>query len=131
MTREEARKAAEVMMAYANGEKVEGRKRGGAEWRESALPPVFNWCGYEYRVKPKQEKFDPKTLQPFDRVLMMEYCNAEWCCDFFSNTMDSYDPPKYMCAGGMAAMVIPYNDETKHLVGTTDEAPEYYRYWED
>ena len=23
---------------------------------------------------------------------------------------------------------IPYNDDTKHLVGTTDEAPEYYRY---
>ena len=30
-----------------------------------------------------------------------------------------------------ANMIIPYNDETKHLVGTTDEAPEYYRYWED
>ena len=26
---------------------------------------------------------------------------------------------------------IPYNDETKHLVGTTEEAPEFYRYWED
>ena len=26
---------------------------------------------------------------------------------------------------------IPYNDETKHLLGTSDEAPEYYRYWED
>ena len=22
-------------------------------------------------------------------------------------------------------------DDTKYLVGTTDEAPEYYRYWED
>ena len=26
---------------------------------------------------------------------------------------------------------IPYNDETKHLVGTTDEAPGFYRYWEE
>ena len=26
---------------------------------------------------------------------------------------------------------IPYNDDTKHLVGTTEEAPEYYRYWKD
>ena len=26
---------------------------------------------------------------------------------------------------------IPYNDDTKHLVGTTKEAPEFYRYWED
>ena len=31
---------------------------------------------------------------------------------------------------GDVNVVIPYNDETKHLVGTTDEAPEYYRYWE-
>ena len=23
------------------------------------------------------------------------------------------------------------NDETKYLVGTKDEAPEYYRYWDD
>ena len=28
-------------------------------------------------------------------------------------------------------MVIPYNEDTKHLNGTSDEAPEYYRYWED
>ena len=26
---------------------------------------------------------------------------------------------------------IPYNDETKHLLGTTEEAPDYYKYWED
>ena len=26
---------------------------------------------------------------------------------------------------------IPYNDDTKHLVGTFEEAPEFYRYWED
>ena len=26
---------------------------------------------------------------------------------------------------------VPYNDETKNLVGTKNEAPEYYRYWED
>lgn len=30
-----------------------------------------------------------------------------------------------------ADMVIPYNEDTKHLVGTTEEAPEFYRYWED
>lgn len=31
----------------------------------------------------------------------------------------------------MLAYANPYNDETKHLVGTTYEAPEYYKYWED
>lgn len=125
MTREEAKKAAEVMMAYADGEKVEGLKRGDAEWRESALPPVFNWCRYEYRVKPKQEKFDPKILQPFDRVLV--WFDEIWCCDLYSNPYHE----EHMCVCCQTDKVIPYNDDTKHLVGTKDEAPEYYRYWED
>ena len=30
-----------------------------------------------------------------------------------------------------ANIVIPYNDDTKHLVGTCDEAPDYYRYWDN
>ena len=81
-----------------------------------------------------KSKFDPKTLQPFDKVLIRrgsENYNV-WFPDFVS------DPPNgannktlCMCIGEDIAMVIPYNDETKHLVGTTDEAPEYYRYWED
>ena len=123
MIQEEARKAAEVMMAYADGEKVEARKRGGDDWCESALP-VFNWCRYEYRVKPKQEKFDPKTLQPFDKVVI--WSDGIWCCDFFSSPCGG----TYLCVGCLAVKVMPYNDETKHLIGTTDEAPEYYRYWE-
>ena len=124
MTREEAKKAAEVMVAYADGEKVEGRKRGGAEWFESALPG-FDWWRCEYRVKPKQEKFDPKTLQPFDRVLVR--FDGIWCCDLYSNPYNEV----HMCVCCETDEVIPYNDETKHLLGTTDEAPEYYRYWED
>lgn len=35
------------------------------------------------------------------------------------------------CCGAYYKYCVPYNDETKHLVGTKDEAPEYYRYWED
>lgn len=27
--------------------------------------------------------------------------------------------------------IISYNGNTKYLVGTAYEAPEYYRYWED
>ena len=79
----------------------------------------------------KNEKFDPKTLQPFDRVLVKLSNEDVWTADFFSH----YDPleeyMKYVCVANMAVFCIPYNDETKHLAGTTDEAPEYYRYWED
>ena len=82
----------------------------------------------------KNEKFDPKTLKAFDRVLARidggdMYC---WFADFVSTpTIEKYDLLPCIMSNKDANMIIPYNDDTKHLVGTTDEAPEYYRYWED
>ena len=78
----------------------------------------------------KKGRFDPKTLQPFDRVIASNYCDDEWDCDIFSHINQEYSFP-YVCIGQAWKCCIPYNDDTKHLVGTTDEAPDYYRYWED
>ena len=77
----------------------------------------------------KKERFDPKTLKTFDRVLCKNGLDM-WRCDFFSSYMETY-VCQNVCISGSYSYCIPYNDETKHLVGTTDEAPEYYRYWED
>ena len=78
----------------------------------------------------KKEKFDPKTLNPFDRVLVRNYKTTKWRCDHFSFfDGDNYNPCIASCCS--YTFCVPYNDETKHLAGTTDEAPEYYRYWED
>ena len=82
------------------------------------------------KFKPKQPKFDPKTLQPFDRVLVRDNNdNSEsWRCDLFSHI--STGCFRFICVGNGYHYCIPYNDDTKHLVGTTDEAPEFYRHWE-
>ena len=79
----------------------------------------------------KKEKFDPNTLKPFDKVLVKLSNDDIWIADFFSyyDKLEKY--MKYVCITHLAVFCIPYNDDTKHLVGTTDEAPEYYRYWED
>ena len=67
MTREDAKKAAKVMLAYANGEEIESLFYGEYV---SCEEPTFNWIGGKgvenYRIKPK-EKFDPKTLKYDDR----------------------------------------------------------------
>lgn len=130
MTREEAKKAAEVMLAYANGEEIETLYCGDYVPCEN---PTFNWItakGVEnYRIKPKA-KFDPKTLQPFDKVLVKTKYGS-WKCGLFSNINDEESEYKYFCIGSEYTHCIPYNEETKHLVGTDNEAPEYYRYWED
>ena len=79
----------------------------------------------------KKEKFDPKTLQPFDKVLVKGCVSNTWKCGLFSHVKDDATLYKYSCAGDAYAVCIPYNDDTKHLVGTAEEAPEFYRYWED
>ena len=78
----------------------------------------------------KKEKFDPKTLQPFDKVLVRDLNGHIWVCDLFSYIKECTQFP-YKCMASYYKCCIPYNDETKHLLGTTDEAPEYYKYWED
>ena len=78
----------------------------------------------------KKEKFDPKTLKPFDKVLVKD--KDEWACTLFSHIVNGHNYYKYKCCNFLLyRYCIPYNDDTKHLVGTTNEAPEYYRYWEE
>ena len=85
---------------------------------------------YKWNKKPK---FDPKTLQPFDKVLVRDDHNQKWECNLFSyiNIIDDIYYPYFTIINTGYKYCIPYNEETKHLVGTSDEAPEFYRYWED
>ena len=82
------------------------------------------------KFKVPVEKFDYSTLKPFDRVLVRDNNdNSErWRCDLFSHI--STGCFRFICVGNGYHYCIPYNDDTKHLVGTTDEAPEFYRHWE-
>ena len=88
------------------------------DWSKFEAP----WC--------KKDKFDPKTLKPFSMILARLSKTGIWYCDFFS-FIEKDDENLIKGCGAYYKHCIPYNDETKHLVGTTDEAPEYYRYWED
>lgn len=76
----------------------------------------------------KKDKFDPKTLKPFDKVLARHKQTRKWFNDFYSFM---YEGNITTIGNGYYDLVIPYNDETKHLVGTTDEAPDFYEYWND
>ncbi len=86
-----------------------------------------DWSKFNY----KKPKFNPKTFQPFDKVLTKSLAYGVWQCDFFSNINDNNCYTPYNCISNVYKQCIPYNDDTKHLIGTSEEAPEYYRYWED
>ena len=77
----------------------------------------------------KKEKFDPKTLKPFDKVLIRDRAEV-WDCELFSYMRENHPRP-FVTISSYYMYCIPYNDDTKHLVGTKNEAPEYYKYWED
>ena len=91
-----------------------------------------DWTKVKY--EKKKERFDPKTLKPFDKVLS-KYDGGCWSANLFSHIEEEdneyYSTCSFVCNGSLVKFCIPYNDDTKHLVGTKKEAPEYYRYWED
>lgn len=78
--------------------------------------------------KPKAERFDPKTLQPFDKVLVRDSSLGVWGVDIFGYLND-----KYSCCFCSVRwnQCVPYNKETKHLVGTAKDCPKYYKWWEE
>ena len=76
--------------------------------------------------KPKKEKFDVNTLQPFDKVLVRDYLNECWNVDIFGFTLNNY----IRCTTTWR-YCIPYNEKTKHLVGTKEDCPEFYKWWEE
>lgn len=73
-------------------------------------------------------------FKPFDRVLVRDDDDADccWNCSLFSH-YDPYDEDEFfyfVCVNGSKShMCIPYNEETEHLIGTTDAPPEKYVIW--
>ena len=95
--------------------------------------------GYKWNAETKtlenlvKPKFDPKTLQPFDKVLVRyDSVKGQWRCTLFSHIIENEKIPyRFVTSNNAYEYCIPYNEDTKHLAGTCEEAPEYYRYWED
>ena len=90
-----------------------------------------DWSKFErFWDKPKVEKFDPYTLQPFDKVLVRDDYEI-WQVEFFSHISQREPEGWCQCSGDRYYFCIPYNEETKNLVGTTDDCPEFYKWWEE
>ena len=66
--------------------------------------------------------FKPKwiTPKPFDRVITRKAYDDIWTANIFSHMNSCGEYVTIGCAGGYH-YCIPYNEETAHLLGTTDE----------
>lgn len=65
-------------------------------------------------LKPKCE------FKPFDKVLGRNEKDDVWEAELFSHYREESQYP-FRCIGFSRKYCIPYNEDTKHLLGTTDE----------
>lgn len=112
-----------------------------AGWASEDQIFEFNKMLEENENKYKQSEivFKKKTktveevnfeLQPFDKVLVRDTDNEKWECDFYKRP-DSHTAFNYKCFTSSWNQCIPYNDETKHLIRTTEKAPAKYIIWKE
>lgn len=59
-------------------------------------------------------------FKPFDKVLVRDDAIYSWRIELFGRIDKNQEFP-YFCITGCWKYCIPYNDSTKHLLGTTDE----------
>lgn len=118
-------------------------KEGYTYWDKECMlvpsPEQQDWRKFEapwYKNDKNNGKFDPHTLQPFDRVLVKSDDDTTWVATLFSHIIKIHDEVtgndylESVTSYCISSFCVPYTDDTKYLVGTTDEAPEYYRYWD-
>ena len=86
-----------------------------------------DWCRFSLA---KAEKFDIRSLKPFDKVLVRDYDEKNWLCDFYSYYSNDYKYP-FKTVLAYYKQCVPYNDYTKHLIGTNQTPPDFYdKCWE-
>ena len=77
------------------------------------------------KCKAPVEKFDYSTLKPFHKVLVRDSDYYSWRCNFLSHLEHN----GAYCVSSVWNQMIPYNNETKHLLGTGDMPDEKYIGW--
>ena len=75
------------------------------------------------------DKFDINTLIPFEsKVLVRENKTNVWQPAFYG-FFNKHNKRFYTASSGTWIMCIPYNEDTKHLIGTTDDCIDFYKNW--
>lgn len=86
-----------------------------------------SWDDEAYKILGIEKKPEaPFGLKPFDKVLVRDSGYEQWTAGLFSH-MSCPDTFSFVVGNYIRNYCIPYNDETKHLLGTTQEPPEKYR----
>ena len=83
------------------------------------------------KFKTPGKRFNPEEFKPFDKVLARDFLSDNWMADFFEKIEENDIHYNVTCVTCKWGQCIPYNEATKHLLGTKEDCPEYYRWWEE
>ena len=102
----------------------EGKSRLATDSEKQQLFSALAKEGKRWNPDTKQIEDLSKgyEFKAFDKVLVRDFDDREWKADFFSHNRLVDDPDyRFSCVGNMWRHCIPYNEETAHLLGTSDE----------
>lgn len=91
----------------------------------------YLWDGNSVKrisTEPKP-KFSVDDFKPFDKVIVRNGKRAVWVCSFYSH-YDTVGIYRYVCTGCGYKQCLPYNADTQHLIGTTEEYNGSYKTWD-
>lgn len=85
----------------------------------------YQWDSEKEELRKIKPHYDIKNFQPFDRVLVRQDDSCTWGASFFGRYAGMF----MCCNNACFIQCIPFNDDTKHLLGTTDTCDEMYINW--
>jgi hypothetical protein len=94
----------------------------------------YEWDADKKELRKIQPHYDIANFKPFDKVLVRCSNDEEWMIEFYCkydtlvHTSPHRDYP-FMGIGDSYSQCIPFNDDTKHLLGTTKPCSEEYINW--
>ena len=99
----------------------EGKSRLATDSEKQQLFSALEKEGKRWNPDTKSIEDLPKKCEfkPFDKVLARNSDAATWIATLFGFYDRVFEG--YVCIGDVFEQCIPYNEETKHLLGTTDE----------
>lgn len=110
--------------------------RKATEEEKQRLLDIIKVRNYKWDTNKKvlikiEPKFDITTFKPFDKVLVRDGYNEHWRCSIFSYIYKlSSNKNVYVCACHWN-QCVPYNEDTRHLVGTKEMPIEKYITWKE
>ena len=89
----------------------------------------YTWDGEKKELKKIPKHYDIKNFHVGMPVLVRDNKGEEWRHTAFSHITSRFDENKFAAGCTYWCQCIPFNDDTKHLLGNTDMCDECYINW--